>query len=116
MKTLQTGTLLRIFIGSSDKYQGLPLYEAIVVKARELKLAGATVLRGVMGYGKNSWIHTAGLLTLSTDLPVVIELIDSDEKIHAFLPAVDEMVTEGLVTIEQVTVIKYGPSSPSPGA
>ena len=112
MKTPQPGTLLRIFVGSSDKYHGKPLYEAIVEKARDQKLAGATVLRGVMGYGKNSRIHTAGLLTLSTDLPMVIELIDSEEKIQTFLPTVDEMVAEGLVTLEQVNVIKYGAPSP----
>lgn len=107
MKTPQSGTLIRIFIGESDRWHGTSLYEAIVFKARELKLAGATVLRGIMGYGKHSRLHTANLLDLSTDLPVVIEIIDAEEKIQAFMPYVDEMVEEGLVTLEQVTVIKY---------
>lgn len=107
MKTPLSGTLLRIFIGESDRLEGKPLYEAIVLRARELHLAGATVLRGGMGFGKKSRIHKAGLLDLSTDLPIVIEIVDADEKIQAFMPEVDRMVKEGMVTLEKVTVIKY---------
>ncbi|MFH0908109.1 MAG: DUF190 domain-containing protein [bacterium] len=107
MKTPQTGTLLRIFIGSSDEWNGKPLFEAIVLRAREMHIAGATVLRGVIGFGKHSRIHTAHLESLSTDLPVVIEIVDDEEKIRSFLPVVDEMVAEGLVTMEKVNVIKY---------
>src|SRR3954470_18380199 len=100
-------TLLRIFIGESDRWQHQPLYEAIVLKARELGLAGATVLRGAMGFGANSHLHTTKILRLSMDLPIVIELIDSEEKIALLLPHLDEMVVEGLVTLEDVRVIKY---------
>jgi PII-like signaling protein len=107
MNTPVEGTLLRIFIGESDRHAGKPLYEAIVLRARELNLAGATVLRGIIGYGKHSRIHSARLLDLSTDLPVVVEIVDSEEKINAFLPEVDRMVNEGLVTLETVTVLKY---------
>src|SRR5215813_8710326 len=99
--------LLRIFIGESDRYQHQPLYEAIVLKARELELAGATVLRGPMGFGKSSHLHTAKILRLSMDLPMVIEIVDSDEKINAFLPALDEMMGGGLVTLEKVKVVRY---------
>lgn len=107
MKIPEDGCLLRIFIGESDRWQGKPLYEALVVKASELHLAGATVLRGPMGFGAKSRMHTAKILRLSEDLPIVIEIVDSREKIEAFLPRVDEMVQEGLVTIEDVRVIKY---------
>ena len=107
MKTPSEGALLRIFIGESDRLEGKPLYEAIVLRARELHLAGATVLRGIMGFGKNSRIHTAHLLDLSTDLPVVIEIVDTEGKIDAFMPEVDRLVSEGLVTLEKVNVIKY---------
>ncbi len=100
-------TLLRIFIGESDKWQHKPLYEAIVLKARELHLAGATVLRGPMGFGKSSRLHTAKILRLSMDLPLVIEIVDSEEKIQAFLPTLDEMMKGGLVTLEKVRVIDY---------
>ncbi len=100
-------TLLRIFIGESDKWQHKPLYEAIVLKARELHLAGATVLRGPMGFGKSSRLHTAKILRLSMDLPLVIEIVDSEEKIQAFLPMLDEMMQGGLVTLEKVRVIDY---------
>jgi len=99
--------LLRIFIGESDRWHHQPLYEAIVLKARELHLAGATVLRGPMGFGKSSRLHTAKILRLSMDLPVVIEIIDSEEKLTAFLPILDEMMKGGLVTLEQVKVIDY---------
>lgn len=107
MKIPDTGYLLRIFVGESDKYHGRPLYEAIVLKARELHLAGATVLRGPMGYGAASRVHTAKVLRLSDDLPMVIEIVDSREKIDELMPYVDEMVQEGLVTLERVEVIKY---------
>lgn len=107
MKIPEDGCLLRIFIGESDRWQGTPLYEALVLKARELHLAGATVLRGPMGFGAKSRMHTAKILRLSEDLPIVIEMVDSREKIEGFLPQVDEMVQEGLVTIEDVRVIKY---------
>ena len=99
--------LLRIFIGESDRYQHHPLHEAIVLKARELHLAGATVLRGAMGFGKSSRIHTSKILRLSIDLPLIIELVDSEEKINAFLPVLDGMMGGGLVTMEKVRVIQY---------
>jgi uncharacterized protein len=99
--------LLRIFIGESDRWHHQPLYEAIVLKARELHLAGATVLRGPMGYGKSSRLHTAKILRLSMDLPLVIEIVDSEEKIQGFLPVLDEMMKGGLVTLERVRVIDY---------
>ena len=99
--------LLRIFIGESDRWHHQPLYEAIVLMARELHLAGATVLRGPMGYGKSSRLHTAKILRLSMDLPLVIEIVDTEEKIQAFLPVLDEMMKGGLVTLERVRVIDY---------
>lgn len=100
-------TLLRVFFGESDRCQGQPLSEAIVLKARELHLAGATVLRGPMGFGKSSRLHTAKILRLSMDLPMVVEIVDSEEKIQAFLPILDEMMGGGLVTLEKVRVIDY---------
>src|ERR1051326_7852316 len=100
-------TLLRIFLGESDRWKHQPLYEAIVLKAREMHLAGATVLRGPMGFGKSSRLHTAKILRLSMDLPLVIEIVDSEEKIRAFLPVLDGMMKGGLVTLEKVTVIDY---------
>jgi PII-like signaling protein len=99
--------LLRIFIGESDRWHHQPLYEAIVLKARELHLAGATVLRGPMGFGKSSRLHTAKILRLSMDLPLVIEIVDAEEKIQGFLPVLDEMMKGGLVTLERVRVIDY---------
>jgi len=101
------GFLLRIYIGEQDKWHHQPLYEAIVLKARELGLAGATVLRGPMGFGAHSHLHTAKILRLSEDLPVLIEIVDKEEKINAFLPDLDQMVSDGLVTLEKVRVIKY---------
>jgi PII-like signaling protein len=101
------GQLLRIFIGESDRWHGKPLYEAIIFGARELGVAGATMLRGMMGYGAASRIHTAKILRLSEDLPIVVEIVDSKEKIESLLPMIDEMVQEGLVTLENVRVIKY---------
>jgi len=107
MKIPEDGYLLRVFIGESDKLGHLPLYEAIVLKAREAGLAGATVLRGVMGFGRHSVMHTAKILRLSEDLPLVVEIVDSLEKIEAFLPTLDSMVRDGLVTLEQIRVINY---------
>ena len=103
----EEGFLLRIFVGESDRHGHHPLYEAIVLKAREQGLAGATVIRGVMGYGKHSVLHTAKILRLSEDLPMVIEIVDSREKVEEFLPYLDEMITDGLVTLEPVTVLQY---------
>src|SRR5438067_13076971 len=100
--------LLRIFIGEDDKFERLPLYETIVLKAREMHLAGATVLRGPMGFGHSSHIHTTKILRLSQDLPLVIEIVDTQEKIDAFLPVLDGMMTSGLVTLEKVQVLQYG--------
>jgi uncharacterized protein len=107
MKLPEEGTLLRIFIGESDKYKGKPLYEQIVIKARELNLAGATVIRGIMGFGADSRMHSAKILRLSEDLPVVIELVDTEENLNKLLPFLDEIVQEGLITLEKVKVIKY---------
>ena len=103
----EDAVLLRVFIGESDRYQHRPLYEAIVLKARQLDLAGATVLRGPMGFGKSSHLHTAKILRLSMDLPIVIEIVDSEEKVNAFLPMLDQMMGGGLVTLERVKVIRY---------
>ena len=99
--------LLRIFLGEKDRWEHKPLYEAIVLKARELHLAGATVLRGPLGFGKTSRMHTAKILRLSMDLPLVIEIVDSEEKINSFLPLLDEMMKGGLVTLEKVKVLHY---------
>jgi uncharacterized protein len=109
MKVPENGVLLRIFIGESDKEPGRdrPLYEAIVRRAREAQLAGATVLRGPMGFGRHSRVHTAKLLERSTDLPIVIEIVDLEEKVDAFLPTVDDLVSEGLVTLEAVRIVRY---------
>lgn len=107
MKLPEDGQLLRVFIGESDTFNEKPLYEQIVLKARELNLAGATVVRGIMGFGADSHLHTAKILRLSEDLPVVIEIVDTAEKIEQLLPFLDEAVKEGLITIEKVRVIKY---------
>ncbi|MCD4683328.1 MAG: DUF190 domain-containing protein [Bacteroidales bacterium] len=107
MKQPEEGQLLRIFIGEEDSYKGKPLYEAIVTKARELNLAGATVLRGIMGFGAHSRLHTTKILRLSEDMPMVIEIVDSVENIEKILPFLDETVDEGLITRENVKVIKY---------
>jgi uncharacterized protein len=108
MRVPREACLLRIFLGEDDRHQNQPLYEAIVTKAREMHLAGATVLRGPMGFGHSSRLHTAKLLRLSEDLPIVIEIVDSQERIDAFLPVLDEMMGSGLVILEQVTVLQYG--------
>lgn len=107
MEVPEDAVLLRIFIGEADRWHHSPLYEAIVKKARELHLAGATVLRGPMGFGKSSRMHTAKILRLSMDLPLVIEIVDSEEKVNALLPALEEMMGSGLVTLEKVKVIHY---------
>ena len=107
MQLPEDALLLRIFVGESDRWQHQPLYEAIVLKARELHLAGATVLRGPMGFGAASRIHTAKILRLSMDLPMVIEIVDTEEKVNALLPFLDEMMGGGLVTLEKVKVIHY---------
>lgn len=113
MKIPEDGYLLRIFIGEADRWHGKPLYEAIVLKARELHMAGATVLRGPMGFGAHSRMHTAKILRLSEDLPLVIEIVDGKDKIDELMPHIDEMVQEGLVTLERVQVIKYRANAPS---
>src|SRR5207249_1545155 len=107
MQIPNDAVLLRIFIGESDRWKNQPLYEAIVLKARELHLAGATVLRGPMGFGKSSRLHTAKILRLSMDLPLVIEIVDTEDKINSFLPILDQMMKGGLVTLEKVRVIPY---------
>jgi hypothetical protein len=111
MDVPRAAVLLRIFLGEADRYDGHPLYEAIVMKARELHLAGATVLRGPMGFGASSRVHTAKILRLSEDLPFVIEIVDAEEKIDAFLPVLDAMMGSGLVTLEKVKVLQYGKSN-----
>jgi PII-like signaling protein len=114
MQIPENAVLLRIFIGESDRWQHKPLHEAIVLRARELHLAGATVLRGLMGFGHASRLHTAKILRLSMDLPLVIEIVDSEEKINAFLPELEKMVGGGLVTLEKVKVIAYRGDACSP--
>lgn len=108
MKIPENAVLLRIFLGEDDRHEGTPLYEAIVLKAREHHLAGATVLRGPLGFGHSSRLHTAKILRLSDDLPIVIEIVDSEENIEAFLPVLEGMMQSSLVTLEKVRVIRYG--------
>ena len=103
----EDGYLLRIFVGESDKHEGKPLYEWLVLRAREAGLAGATVLRGIEGFGAHSRLHTAKILRLSADLPIVIEIVDAREKIEAFMPVVDQAITEGMATLERVQVRLY---------
>jgi PII-like signaling protein len=112
MQIPHDAVLLRVFIGESDRWHHQPLYEAIVLKAREMHLAGATVLRGPMGFGKSSRLHTAKILRLSMDLPLVIEIVDGEEKIQEFLPVLDEMMGGGLLTMEKVRVIEYRGKEP----
>ncbi|RTG98006.1 hypothetical protein CSW25_12345 [Thermus scotoductus] len=107
MKLEREAKLLRIFVGESDRHGGRPLYEAIVLEAKRQGLAGATVFKGFMGFGAHSRIHTAKVLQLSEDLPVMIEIVDTEERIRAFLPVLEGMVKEGLVTLEKVEVIRY---------
>lgn len=116
MQIPHDAVLLRIFLGESDTWEHRPLYEAVVLKAREAHLAGATVLRGPMGFGKSSRLHTAKILRLSMDLPMVIEIVDSEDNIRGFLPQLDGMLGGGLVTLEKVQVIDYRGSKPVSGA
>jgi uncharacterized protein len=111
MKIPNQAQLLRIFIGENDRDEGRPLYESIVLKAREMQIAGATVLRGAMGFGHSSRLHTTKILRLSEDLPLVIEIVDSEEKISAFLPVLDAIMSSGLITLEKVQVLQYGTDS-----
>ena len=108
MQIPRQAVLLRVFIGEDDRDQGRPLYESIVLKAREMHLAGATVLRGGMGFGHSSRLHTTKILRLSEDLPLVIEIVDSEEKINAFLLELETIMSSGLVTLEKVQVLQYG--------
>ncbi|MBI5428255.1 MAG: DUF190 domain-containing protein [Nitrospinae bacterium] len=107
MKLPGEGWLLRIFIGESDSYKGGALYERIVLKAKELHLAGATVTRGILGFGVTSRLHSAKLLRLSEDLPIVVEIVDTEENLGKLMPFLDETVTDGLITLEKVKVVKY---------
>jgi uncharacterized protein len=108
MNVPKDAMLLRIFFGEEDRFESRPLYEAIVLKAREMHIAGATVLRGSMGFGHSSRLHTAKVMRLSFDLPVVIEVVDTEAKINEFLPTLDGMMASGLVTLEKVQVLQYG--------
>ena len=108
MQVPRDAVLLRIFFGEDDKFGNLPLYEAIVLKAREMHLGGATVLRGHVGFGHSSHIHTTKILRLSGDLPIIVEIVDAQDKIDSFLPVLDTMMSSGLVTIERVQVLQYG--------
>lgn len=108
MRAESEGVLLRIFIGDSDRAEGHPLYQILIERARAMGLAGATVLHGPMGFGRHSRVHTSKLVELSTDLPIVIELVDSEATIERFLGQVDQLVTEGLVTLEKVRIVNYG--------
>jgi PII-like signaling protein len=112
--TFEEAVLLRVFVGESDRCEGQPLYQAIVLKAREMGLAGATVLRGPLGFGDHSRLHSAKILRLSSDLPMVVEIVDAEDKVDAFLPLLDAMMSGGLVTIEQVRVRRYGKGRQSP--
>jgi PII-like signaling protein len=108
MQVPRDAVLLRVFFGENDQFERVPLYEAIVLKAREMQLAGATVLRGHAGYGHSSQLHTTKILRLAQDLPVIVEIVDAQAKIDAFLPELDRMMSSGLVTIEKVQVLQYG--------
>jgi PII-like signaling protein len=112
MQIPRDAVLLRIFIGESERSDHKPLYEAIVLKAREMQMGGATVLRGPMGFGKSSHLHSAKILRLSEDLPMVIEIVDSQAKIDAFMPVLDKMMGSGLITVEKVQVLQYGDAKP----
>jgi uncharacterized protein len=116
MQIPKDALLLRIFLGESDRWEHQPLYEAIMLKAREMHLAGATVLRGPMGFGKTSHLHTAKILRLSMDLPLVVEIVDAEEKINEFLPVLDGMMGGGLVTLETIKVIHYRTAEDNPTA
>ena len=109
------GLRLRIYVGETDRWHGRPLYDALVIRAREMGLAGATVLRGVEGYGARSRLHTAKVLRLSENLPMIVEIVDREDRVRAFMTACDEMITDGLVTADPVEIVKYA-ASPPPGA
>jgi PII-like signaling protein len=115
MELPRDALLLRIFIGEKDEYQGEPLFRALVLKAREMQLAGATVFRGPMGFGRSSHVHTSGILRLSFDLPMVIEIVDTEEKIESFLAQIESIIGSGLVTVERVQTIIYKAREASPG-
>ena len=115
MKIEGEGKLLRIFVGESDRWHGKPLYQAIVERVRHEGLAGATVLRGIEGFGANAHLHTTRLLRLSEDLPVLIEVVDEEERIRAILPELDVMVGDGLITLEKIEVIAYRGTGPTTG-
>jgi PII-like signaling protein len=108
MSLTETAMSLRIFIGEKSRHEGKPIYEAIILKAREAKLAGATVFRSPMGFGHSSLLHTANILRLSEDLPLVVEIIDSTQKVSDFLPVLEGMVDHGLITLQDITIVKYG--------
>ena len=112
MELVRDAVLLRIFLGENDRADGAPLYEALVLKAREMQMAGATVLRGPMGFGRSSRLHTAKILRLSEDLPVVVEIVEAEDKVEAFLAAVEPMMGSGLITLEKVRVRRYGNERP----
>ena len=112
----ENAMLLRIFVGEDDRHEHTPVYEAIVLKAREMHMAGATVLRGPMGFGQSSRLHTAKILRLSGDLPVIIEIVEAEDKINAFLEALEELMPSGLVTLEKVRVVQYGEQRNGPSA
>ncbi|MGA8759171.1 MAG: DUF190 domain-containing protein [Stellaceae bacterium] len=116
MRTPNAALLLRIFIGESDRFDHHPLYEAIVLKAREHGLAGATVLRSPMGFGHSSRVHTANILRLSADLPIVVEIVDSEEAVNRFLPMLQGMVKGGLITLEDVRILHYGADQSEPAS
>jgi PII-like signaling protein len=118
MKVNENGVLLRVFAGESDVFENKRLYEAIVGKVRELGLAGATVLRGVEGFGAHSVVHRASLLEMSTDLPIVVEIVDTEEQIKRLLPSLEEMVHEGMITMEHVMILLYreGPAPDAPSS
>ena len=108
MEIPRDAVLLRVFFGEDDRHDQMPLYEAVVLKAREMQLGGATVLRGMMGFGHSSRLHTAKILRLSFDLPIVVEIVDTEPRIMSFLPVLEEMMSSGLVTMEKVQVLQYG--------
>src|SRR5436853_7251322 len=113
MQIPHDAVLLRIFIGENDRWENRPLYEAIVLKAREAHLGGATVLRGPMGFGHSSRLHTTKILRLSADLPIVIEIVDAEDRIDSFLPELEKLMGSGLVTLEKVKVLRYGSETPA---
>ena len=116
MQIPKDAVLLRVFLGESQRFEDKPLYEAIVLKAREMHLAGATVLRSPLGFGHSSRLHTAKILRLSLDLPIVIEIVDSDANITEFLPKLEQIMSSGLVTLEKVQVLRYGTEGLKQGA